>query len=323
MIFKYLSKFIGRRRASLYVSEVPEYSDLSLYEMRRAVHLNHTVRAVHSVISGGAGRVSWRVQNVLGENIEALSALADANMGTAVADWLVAGAAYITDAFRVDAAQYTYDVENPHAPLRAARSLILKLEELERAERQAFWRQGAMAFVTAKSASSGLIPTPAEVEALQKKIDELRRFGGAGGVAVLPVPFETQQLEGLALRDYGFVEQRVMLIRELCNLFRIDSSLLNDPENKTYSNKTEAEKSFFVNVVIPAAYQFAMALNLKLQSNGSEYRLLPDISVLEPVAEERARQAEQLLKLLQAGIITREEARQMLQHAGVLPEFEK
>lgn len=321
----FFQKIFTRRRPAVYgVSLTAGDGRLSVFEIEKAVATNHMLRAVHSVIAGGAGRLAWKVEGPFSES-RTLTLAADASMGKAMADWLVCGRAAITSAF---SNANVFDdnaiiVENPDPVLTAARSLVLKIQELERAERQAFWRQGAMAFVAVRSASSGLVPTAQEVEALQREIDALRRGGGAGGVAVTPVPFEVQRLDGVALRDYGFVEQRVMLIRELCNLFRIDSSLLNDPENKTYSNKTEAEKSLYVNVIIPEAYRFCFEVNKVLMKTGAQYVLKVDVSVVEPIAEERHKTAEQVLQLLAAGVISREEARQMLLSAGVIPDFEK
>ncbi len=79
-----------------------------------------------------------------------------------------------------------------------------------------------------------------------------------------------------------------MLLRELCNLFAVDSSLLNDPENKTYSNKQLAEQALFVNVIIPQVHHFLYELTLALRASG-ELAITIDVDASRDRSARRAK----------------------------------
>ncbi|MCX8113438.1 MAG: phage portal protein, partial [Bacteroidia bacterium] len=132
-----------------------------------------------------------------------------------------------------------------------------------------------------------------------------------GGIDLLPAPVEFVELKQ-KLADYRFETLTTQLVRELCNLFGLDSSLLNDPENKTYSNKTEAQKALFVNVIIPQSELFAEYFNIALSARQVDLRLRFDSSRIESLAEERERQHRWLLELYKAKAISLEELREGL-----------
>ena len=51
--------------------------------------------------------------------------------------------------------------------------------------------------------------------------------------------------------DLQLVEKGVINLRAICNVFGLDSSLFNDPANKTFNNRKEAEKALYTNAIIP------------------------------------------------------------------------
>jgi phage portal protein BeeE len=230
------------------------------------------------------------------------------------ADWLVLGRALIAQGWRrtLDAYEAQLVVDHSAPPLEAAGSLLFKLAELERAEQQAFWRQGATVFAVV-SGASGLVATPAQAEVAREALQRSVRAAGVGGIEVLPTALEFKELSR-TLKDYGFEGLKIMLIRELCNLFSIDSSLLNDPENKTYSNKELAEQALFVNVVIPQVYHFLYELTLALRAAGElQLQIEADASNIEALAEQRRQHAMFVVELFKAGLLTPEEAKAKLE----------
>ncbi len=57
--------------------------------------------------------------------------------------------------------------------------------------------------------------------------------------------------------DLQLIEKGVITLRAICNVLGIDSSLFNDPANKTFNNRKEAEKAMYTNVIIPLAEKLA------------------------------------------------------------------
>lgn len=271
------------------------------------------MRAIHTVLAGAANRMEWRIlRGDTADEIE--SRLLDAYAGLLFADWMVLGEAWIGQAWMPAERGHpqALRVAHPSPPLMSATALLQKLRQLERAQLQALWRWGASVFI-APVGEGNLVPTPQEREAAREALHASLREAGVGGVEFLPYKMEFVELKTKPV-DYRFDLLATQYIRELCNLFGIDSSLLNDPENKTYSNKTEAQKALYVNVIIPNAYLFAELLNreLILQNSAPYPQVQPDPSNLEPLAEERQAQTQFLVQLYREGIITLDEVRKKL-----------
>jgi HK97 family phage portal protein len=128
---------------------------------------------------------------------------------------------------------------------------------------------------------------------------------------------------GLSPQDLQLLEQGVIALRSLCNAFHVDSSLFNDPENKTYSNRKEAEKSFWTDAVIPELEKTKQGLNDWLMKGISEFenrnlRLGYDTNQIEALQPDIHLRADRLSKLRLSGIITGNDARRELG----LPEIE-
>lgn len=288
-------------------------SPTTLAERVEALRTLSHVRAIHSLLAGAANRLDWRV--LRGDTTDEIeSRLLDAYAGIHFADWMVLGEAWIGSAWMPTERgnPNALHIQHPSPPLLSAGALLQKLRQLERAQLQALWRWGASVFI-APTGEGDLIPTPQEREAAREALHAALREAGVGGIEFLPYRMEFVELKTKPA-DYEFHTLTTQYIRELCNLFGVDSSLLNDPENKTYSNKTEAQKALYVNVIIPNAYLFAELLNreLILRHSAPYPQVAPDPSNLEPLAEDRERQAAFLLQLYREGVITLTEIRQKL-----------
>tara|TARA_R110002110_G_scaffold48419_4_gene144352 strand:- start:944 stop:1384 length:441 start_codon:yes stop_codon:yes gene_type:complete len=57
--------------------------------------------------------------------------------------------------------------------------------------------------------------------------------------------------------DLDLVKKGDVTLRAMCNVFGLDSSLFNDPANKTFNNRKEAEKAMYTNAIIPIATKIA------------------------------------------------------------------
>ena len=56
---------------------------------------------------------------------------------------------------------------------------------------------------------------------------------------------------GLSPIDLQLLESEKVTLRELCNVYGVNSALFNDPDNKTYNNMKEAKKEMLTQVVLP------------------------------------------------------------------------
>lgn len=306
-----IRRALTRKKEFSYAVQLSDvvFAPTTFSQRYQALQMIPAVKAIHTLLEGAAGRLSWEVY-FEDQRVDTHSELLDAYAGLLFADWLVLGEARFKRGFVRDIKNFEFVCSHPAPPLESGGILLKKFFELERAEYQAFWRQGAMVFAVLKE-NTTYIPTPDSVENARKVLQNNIRTAGAGGVELLPVPLEFKELTK-GLTEYGFAEQKIHLIRELCNLFAVDSSLLNDPDNKTYSNKTEAQKALYINVIIPAAVSFAKSLERELIRQNQHFTITVDYSSIESISELRFEHVDSIISLYESGIITLEEAQNML-----------
>lgn len=72
---------------------------------------------------------------------------------------------------------------------------------------------------------------------------------------------------GLTAEEMQQIENEKWNLRRLCNVWGVQSQLLNDPDNKTYANQEEAERALTTRCAIPALTSFRDNFNRKLQKD--------------------------------------------------------
>lgn len=99
---------------------------------------------------------------------------------------------------------------------------------------------------------------PGEAEKIQGAFD-LQNSGtdNFGRVKVTNQDLKYIQM-GMSSTDLELIKKGVITLRAMCNVFGLDSSLFNDPANKTFNNRAEAEKAMYTNVIIPLAEKIGM-----------------------------------------------------------------
>jgi HK97 family phage portal protein len=65
----------------------------------------------------------------------------------------------------------------------------------------------------------------------------------------------------LKVSDLSTIELGKMTLRDICNIYGVNSKLLNDPENTTYNNMNEAKRGLLENVFIPEIEQIVAEIN--------------------------------------------------------------
>ena len=126
---------------------------------------------------------------------------------------------------------------------------------------------------------------------------------------------------GTTPKDMDFNEGKLDAARDILAAIGVPAMLLV-PGESTYSNRSEANLELYERTVIPLAELFVAGLNKWLCPRfGEGLRLGLDydnISALEPRRETRRKSA---MELYEAGIIDKEEAREMLQYGPSKPDF--
>ena len=100
---------------------------------------------------------------------------------------------------------------------------------------------------------------------------------------------------GMSSAELGLDNKGVITLRAMCNVFSLDSSLFNDPANKTFNNRKEAEKAMYTNAVIPLADKIAAKHNLYIAKNhfpDKEVRMRKDFSDVDALQSDKKVEAE-------------------------------
>ena len=100
---------------------------------------------------------------------------------------------------------------------------------------------------------------------------------------------------GLSPEDLQLLEKGKVTTRALCNVLGLDSSLFNDPDNKTYNNRKEAEKAMYTNCIIPLSGKIAEALTQYLCPSlypDAKVRMRQDFSKVECLQTNKKEESE-------------------------------
>ncbi len=177
--------------------------------------------------------------------------------------------------------------------------------------------RGAIGLITDKS---GRPMTPTEAAKVQSDFD--RQTSGTNNFGRIKVTNKDLNYIQMAMSpsDLKLIEMGVVNLRAICNLFGLDSSLFNDPDNKTYNNRNEAEKALYTNAVKPVSDKMAEIFTMFLCKNhfpGRKVRMRQDFENIEVLQENFKEKAEVFTTLKEAGIVTANEAREKLKYDTV------
>lgn len=165
--------------------------------------------------------------------------------------------------------------------------------------------RGAVGFI---SNDSDDILTEEELDDAQRAFD--RRATGVdkfGKTTVTPSKMRYQAM-AMSASDLKVIEMGVMTLRSICNIYGVDSSLFNDPANKTFNNRKEAEKALWSGVNIPILNKLKFQYNKTVvkaysELEGKEYFIDYDLSDVSVLHEDADKQADRVVKLISAGVI--------------------
>ena len=175
------------------------------------------------------------------------------------------------------------------SPLEAAMFVYSANNEQWEAMASMLKNKGAMGIVTSRT-DRGMRKDDAED--MQKQYRDT--FGGGknfGSPMFTGANVDFLQM-GMSSTDLQMIEQGVLSLRAICNIYKVSSRLFNDPANSTFNNVQQAEKAMWNDAVIPLLEKFKQRYNSWLApSFGEEFVLdydLTGVDALQADAKTRA-----------------------------------
>ena len=190
-----------------------------------------------------------------------------------------------------------YSTEGSHlygqSPLRAAMRVMQQSNDAQTASVKLFQNTGAMGILYDNSEDGQLSPEQA-YEMQRKWKSEYSGPQNAGNIIVSASKVGWQQI-GLSPVDLAIIESMKMNLRQMCNVYHVNSALLNDPDNKTYNNMYEARKALISDAILPELISARADLNKWLvapynKSENKKYFLDFDLSVFPELQEDKKEQ---------------------------------
>jgi len=307
--------------------EVPRASGVDFFTAEPRSEFNETealrlvpaLAKIHSLIANAANRFQFKVQ-YLDTDLDVESYKFDFYASSALADWITSGYCVFDRDLNYFPLVNLPDVRIDDDKVIVIRNVTSKFQSLQPVLSAAyeFYRilvqvlRNTSANIFA-SLDAGTVLTRDEADSIRKIFQEKRRLAGAGGVEFISAPMKfssvSADLASLKLNDIA-----TLLNREICDMFSIDSSLLNDPDNKTYSNKTEAIKSLYTHVLIPSTDRFCEAVTNAFFRNGMHYSFSYDIGSVETLLEDRMNIWNLLKEGYQLGVVSSDELRSFIEN---------
>ena len=305
-----------RTRYPISFENIQEDYLLTYSDVRRYFSISAVLSSVYSLFSNSANRLYVRLL-LNDEELQTYTDNLNKDLGYAFADWLLFGVTFMHKDLRyADEADNDFQVENKKCVSYSAKKLFETIIHLERAEKQLAERLGANVVMMPTDPARPLAES--EIRALRELINEKRKYAGAGGIEPLAFAVSFQEIP-VDYNKYNMTQNWSRVFRLLSALYAFDSSILNDPDNKTYSNKELALVSFYSDTIIPAVQAFIddllLSWNAHRIQNGEGFldvKSEVDSTRVDILSYYKLQKADTAIKLFEAGLIDREEARRMV-----------
>ena len=152
-----------------------------------------------------------------------------------------------------------------------------------------------------------------ESQRQQLLTDLNNRFSGtmnAGRPLLLEGDFDWKEM-GLSPKDMDFINLKHMSATDIAMCFGVPSQLVGVPDAQTYANVAEARLALYEETIIPYLRKVESDLNEWLVAQFSEtLEFCYDIDQIPALSERRRRVYENVVAAVNAGIMTRNEARE-------------
>jgi len=160
---------------------------------------------------------------------------------------------------------------------------------------------------------SGFSVNLSDSQRQQLLTDLNNRFGGtnnAGRPLLLEGDFDWKEM-GLSPRDMDFINLKHMSATDIAMCFGVPSQLVGVPDSQTYSNVAEARLALYEETIIPHLRKVESDLNEWLVAQFDDrLQLSFDVDQIPALSERRRRIYENVVSAVNAGVMTRNEARE-------------
>jgi HK97 family phage portal protein len=155
--------------------------------------------------------------------------------------------------------------------------------------------------------------TDAQREQLrQDLIHRFEKVENAGRTMILEGDFDYKEM-GLTPKDMDFAVMKNFSARDIALCFGVPAQLVGIPDAQTYSNMAEARLALYEETVIPLLRHVESDLNEWLVPQfGEDLTLVYDIDSIPAITERRRMIYENILRAVQEGVLTRNEARERI-----------
>jgi len=162
---------------------------------------------------------------------------------------------------------------------------------------------------------AGFAVNLSESQRQQLLTDLNNRFSGAGNAGrpmLLEGDFDWKEM-GLSPKDMDFLNLKNMAATDIALCFGVPSQLVGVPDSQTYSNVAEARLALYEETIIPHLRKIASDLNEWLVPMFDERLTLEfDIDSIPALSERRRKIYENVTSAVREGIMTRNEAREVI-----------
>lgn len=170
--------------------------------------------------------------------------------------------------------------------------------------------------------NGGIPPLVARAEGLTKEQGEelrqaWRQQSGALNAGDLKLISENMTLEKMNITPHDAEWEKAVLqaMRVIFMTLGVSSSIMNDAANKTYNNVHDSRKALYQEGVIPLAKMVYNAFNRKLSRYYADSpKIIVDVDNIDGIQEDKKMQAERVVMLKNAGLITANEGRIALRY---------
>ena len=133
----------------------------------------------------------------------------------------------------------------------------------------------------------------------------------AGRPLLLEGDFDWREM-GLSPRDMDFINLKHMSATDIALCFGVPSQLVGVPDSQTYNNVAEARLALYEETIIPHLRLVESDLNEWLAPMYEDIEFKYDIDSIPALAERKKKTYENVVSAVNAGIMTRNEAREVI-----------